>query len=279
MGTSQSSKGASSGTPLVPPWTPDASPAQDQTTPTTPEPNGAPPVQPEQRPEISPRGRFNGARRNISDYAQTGSRESLSRGLGHYAKKGLGGSKNAAKRLGGTSVSAGSLYHALSSLASQVEGQPSTDKLDKNELLNRPRREVIDHIVNALAPTNGTLDSEARQRSMDNALSKLYEEFNDVDICNLSDEQVIFAVETFAIEDVIRRFELDLGQSIIENAPNSIEGAKRFKEAQDYIREVAKDAFKSLKDSGNVMNTATVNKIVNEAIETTFDVFIIEGNI
>ena len=297
MGTSQSSKGSPSGTPMVPPWVPPVpqnfEPNVDLPmevvspqagAPQEPSPDQEQPSGDEQEVNqgematgpipIAPRGRFNASRRHISDFAKTGSVNSLQKGLKHYAKKGVGGGKIAAKRLAGTSKTAGTLFHALSGLASQAQGQaPVLNKLDKNQLQGKPAREIINKIVEALSPTDGTQDSEARKRSIDNSLSDLLEKFPDADLCNLNVEQIEFSVEAFAIEDIIRRFELDLQQTILEKAPGVIEASKRVKEAKDFIREVAKDAFKSLKTKSGVFNEANVSRIISSAIELTFDVF------
>ena len=282
MGTSQSNKGSPSNTPMVPPWTPDPL-APDGPPPVTPDggqpqPDGNQPNDGEEprAPEvpIAPRGRFGGARRNISDYAKTGNSDCLSRGLKHYSSKGMGGGKTAARRLGGTSKTAGQLYNALTGLSSQAPGQPPVfDKLDKNELQGRSAREIVNKVVEALSPTDGTQDSEARKRSIDNALSDLLTTYPDADLCNLDQEQVEYSVEAFAIEDLLRRFELDLGQTIIDNAPSVPEASKRLKDAKDFIREVARDSFREIKENNGYLNERNVKKIVNDALETTFDVF------
>ncbi len=297
MGTSQSSRGAPSNVPLVPSWVPDTS-SNDNTSNEPLSSNNSSSendtdttwqeeldnellqqIKDSHKAEeqLAPRGRFGSARKNISDYAQTGNRESFSRGMKSYSSKGMSGSRNAVRRFGATSKSANSLYQALSALASQQVGNEKLDKLDKNVLARMPKDEVINYIVEALSPTDGTQDGEARKYSMNNALSELLTEFPDADICNLNEDQIDFTVEHFVIEDVVRRFDLDLGQSIIENAPSAVEGAMRFKEAQDFIRQVVQDAFKTLKESGEKMSSENVSSVANKAIEMTFDVFSIEA--
>src|ERR1700739_3155840 len=104
MGTSGSSRGPGGGVPLVPPWVPPISP---QEVPQVPPPDSAPAATP-QLPDIlpspppnvlAPPRRFAGARTGLGNFALTGSRSDLESGLGHYARTGLGGAVQGARRM------------------------------------------------------------------------------------------------------------------------------------------------------------------------------------
>src|SRR5207244_1939990 len=106
MGTSRSSSGSPSGVALVPIWVPDLpAPAEGVVAPPPQEPTDTPPES-EQQVEVSvpraPARRFATARSNLGRFATSGNREALGRALGHYVGTGLGGSRTALKRLGGT---------------------------------------------------------------------------------------------------------------------------------------------------------------------------------
>ena len=169
MGTSQSSSGSPSGVPMVPPWEPDiplpptstegappdASPESDDVT--SPTPTLAEPRQPI---PIAPARRFLGANRNLGDYARSGNGASMRRGLGQYVKKGYGGSATATRRMGGTAQTAQTLFSALSG----GQGNPATatgNPLDPALVAGKSADEVMDAVVEAVRPVDGTQDAEA----------------------------------------------------------------------------------------------------------------------
>ncbi|MFG1500077.1 Qat anti-phage system associated protein QatB [Halobacteriovorax sp. XZX-3] len=286
MGTSKSSKGSPSNVPSTPSWTPDPLEGGGQNNVTyaphnTGTPVGGPdffsendfPVSPESIEfDKAPPRRHLGARKGISDYARTGSRDSLQRGMKNYVKKSLGGSRKAAQRLGGATKSAGSLYHALSSLSGANDFNEN-DLLSREALSSKSPAEIIDYIVDTLAPLDGTQDAETRQWSMNNALSDLYKTYPNADIENLTVEQIDHTVECFAVEELIRRFELDLEQTIIDNAPSNMEGVKRSKDAKSFIRTVAHNSFEELRESGKTLTTDNVTEVINEAYIITCEGF------
>lgn len=214
MGTSQSSKGPPSNVPMVPPWVPDPSSSEPAGS-TGPDDGNAPqaaPKSPNPVPPIAPSGRFWGARTSLNSYAKTGDQNDMRRGVGQYIKQGYGGKHTATQRFGGTTKTAGALYSALSAAASGTttsQGNP----LDPTILSGRSAREVIDAVIEAVCPTDGTQDAEAHRASIDDALSELLNRDENTDLLNLSEEERSFVIERFVAQDVFRRFELDLGST------------------------------------------------------------------
>ena len=214
MGTSSSSSGSPSGAPMVPPWVPDAvpppsdGPGDDDAAP--------PPAQPV---PIAPRARFGAARTRLGSFADTGSHDDMRRGVGHYARKGLGGGATAVRRLGGTARTAGMLFGSLSAAAAG-QGSGSRNQLDPAVLVGRSADEVMSAVVEAVRPVDGTQDGEASRAAIGKALSELLTQFPDADLLNLSEGQRLLATERFIAWDVFNRFELDLGKTIQEKAPS-----------------------------------------------------------
>ena len=145
MGTSSSSSGSPSGTPIVPPWVPDpvpppgVGPEDDGVAPPdddAPDQTAPPPTQPV---PIAPRARFVGARTRLGNFARTGSADDMRKGVGHYARKGLGGGNTAVRRLGGTARTAGTLFSALSAAAAGQASGPGNE-LDPTVLAGPQRR-------------------------------------------------------------------------------------------------------------------------------------------
>jgi len=291
MGTSQSSKGPPGGVPMVPPWVPDvppAAPPPEETAPDdqqgSPPDTGPPPVEepapandapvPASAPAIpiAPAARFLGARRSLGSFARSGDGAAMRRGLGHYVRGGYGGAGVAVRRFGGTASTAGNLYGALSSVASGQAAAPGS-ALDPVLLSGRSAREVIDVVVEAVRPADGTQDAEASRAAISDALSDLLTKFADADLLSLNGEQREFVIERFVAIDVYRRFALDLGKTIQDKAPSAATGLSRLKQVRDYIKETVAASFRKLRDAGRRLSAGRVKDIVGAALRDALEVF------
>lgn len=278
MGTSQSSGGPGSGVSMVPPWTPtppagEASgngaeggdaPADDGTAaPQAPQPVTAP---------IAPPARFLGVRRALGDFARSGDGRDMRRSIGHYVRTGYGGSAIATRRFGGTAATAGALGGALERVAGGQPAEPGSP-LDPALLAGRNVQEVMDAVVEAVRPVDGTQDAEAERAAIRDALTELLTRFPDADLLNLAPEQRAFAIERFTAIDVFRRFELDVGKTIVEKAPSAVTALSRLKEVRDYVKQSVAAAFRKLHDAGRSLTSGRISQVVRDALKETFDVF------
>ncbi len=300
MGTSASSNGPSGGVPLVPPWVPAPVPPIPPVPPTPPGPApdgegaaprdgegqgqqtpGQNPTAPQQAPPVpaapyfspmAPAARFGGARLNLGRFASGGDSRDMRRGLRHYVKSGYGGGGTATRRFGGTAATAGALYGALSGGAG---GQATTAgrPLDRVVLAGRSAREIMDAIVEAVRPADGTQDAEAGRAAIKDALSELLTMFPQADLLNLSEDERGFAIERFVGFDVFRRFQLDLGKTIQDKAPTATTALARLKEIKNYIKETVAAAFRKLRAAGSRLTTGRVNELVRTALTEAFEVF------
>ncbi|SCY98898.1 Qat anti-phage system associated protein QatB [Microvirga guangxiensis] len=282
MGTSQSSGGPGPGVPMVPSWVPDLPavepPAGDDTAPAddaAPEApaDGAPSHEPPIRPiPVAPPARFLGTRRSLGEFARTGDGRDMRRGLGHYVRTGYGGSGTATRRFGGTAGTAGALHGALSSVAAGAPAAPGSP-LNPALLAGRSAQEVMDAVVEAVRPIDGTQDAEASRAAIRDALSELLTRFPDADLLSLDDDQRNFAIERFAAFDVVRRFELDVGKTIIEKAPSAAAALSRLKQVRDFVKETVAASFRKLRAAGRSLSAGRVNRVVRDALRETFVVF------
>lgn len=286
MGTSQSSSGSPSNVPMVPPWVPDAPPADADGHPDGAEGNGndgdaglpdgsplpEPPPPPVQPVPLAPRGRFGPARTSLGRFARTGTKDDMRRGVGHYVRKGLGGAPTAARRFGGTANTAGALYDALSALA-EGRSPEAGNPLDPALLQGRSADDVMDAVVEALRPIDGTQDTEASRDAMNDALAELLGRHPDADLLNLTESQRLFAIEQFAALDVFNRFQLDVGKTLQKKAPNPRAALSRLKEVRDYIREGVAAAVRKTQSGRQALNARRVSEMVREALRDAFNVF------
>lgn len=284
MGTSQSSKGPPGNVPMVPPWVPSIPTPEpvppDGTLPDAPNPDG--PQQPQQAPTspsavpmpspIASRGRFSGARRSLGDFARTGSAGDMRRALGHYVRKGYGGASTAAGRFGGTANTASALYSALS--PSSVGGAAATEgRLDRALLAGRSAQDIMDAVVEAVRPVDGTQDAEVSRAAIKDSLSELLTKFPEANLLELTEGERTFAIERFVGLDVFRRFAIDLGKTIQDKAPSPSTGLARLKEVKNYIKETVSAAFRHLREGGRTLTTGRITQVVHAALLDALKVF------
>ncbi|WP_343243373.1 Qat anti-phage system associated protein QatB [Xanthomonas nasturtii] len=268
MGTSQSSGGPPASGPMIPPWA-DAPPAGGGDTPAPPP--GTPPEPDAPSPQAQPQ-RWTGVRRNLGDFARNGDGRSLRRAVKHYVRSGYGGAATASRRMSSTGSTANALGNALAGLGAGGFAQTGTP-LERSLLTGRSAEEVMDRVVDAVRPVDGTQDAEASRAAIRDALTDLLTQHQDADLMELSMDQREFAIERFVAYDVFQRFELDVGQHIQDNAPTVSEGLARLKEVKDYVRQTVSASFRKLRESGRGLTDANVSQAVREALRDTFEVF------
>ena len=275
MGTSRSSTGPGPGVPLVPPWVPDIPTPLEEGIEENPiadqwdDPETAVPIP---QAILSPTARFGPARRRIGRFATEGGRSDMQRGLGHYVRRGYGGSGTATQRMGGTVRTASKLYGALSF---GTEGQlvESDSQIDFSGLSGKSADEIMDAIVETVRPMDGTLDSEATRVGIRDALSDLLEVFPAANLLTLSDEQRVFAVERYIALDVYNLFRLDIGKTIQERAPTARDALSRLKDVKDYITETVASRFRALRNIGQRLTGSNILNLARQALQQTFEVF------
>lgn len=276
MGTSQSSPGAPSGVPLVPPWVPDpAVPPDEGAGDNGNQDSEVDDAQNEnlRQPEpFAERGRFGPARTSLGNFARTGSNGDMRRGVGHYVRKGLGGSRRATQRFAGTARTAGSLYDALSAAASGQAVAPGSP-LDPALLSGRSADDIMDAVVEAVRPIDGTHDAEASRNAIHNALSDLLNRFPEAELLNLSVSQRVYVIERYMALDVYNRFRLDVGKTLQEKAPSPTAALSRFRDVKDYVIQTVASAIRRVEGSGQSLNAQRIAGMARQALLETFDVF------
>lgn len=280
MGTSQSSNGSPSGVPMVPPWVPEiplpAAPQQGGPPEDVPIDGGEhdtpPRTEPRQPIPIAPARRFGNARRSLGKYANSGDRDCMRRGIGRYVRDGYGGNTTATRRFAGTAQTADTLYSALSGGAASPDAAPG-GQMDPVLIAGRSADAVMDAVVEAVRPVDGTQDTEASRAAIKDALADVLTRFPDADLLNLEAQHRELAIERYVASDVFRRFDLDLGKTIRDKAPNATTGLGRLKEIREYIRETIAASFRRLRDAGQQMVAGRITQIVQSALRDTFKVF------
>lgn len=274
MGTGSSSKGPPSSGPLIPPWTPDP-----------PHPNeGADSDDNENQNQSSnstsnlqsvpdaPPARFRPARTNLGSFANFGSKNDMMRSLGHYVRKGYGGSNIATRRMGRTVQTAGNLFNVLSSLESGKAIELDS-VINRENLAGKSADEVMDALVEVVRPIDGTQDTEVSRRAVRNALSDLLNRYPDTDLLSLSWDQTLYTIECFISLDVFYQFELDLSKTIQENAPSARIALSRLKEIKDFVQQTISREFRELSKASEQFDDWKISEITSKTLRITFEIF------
>lgn len=227
---------------------------------------------------IAPAGRFGNARRSLGDFARSGDTSSMRRAVGRYIQAGYGGHATATRRFSGTARTADALYSALGGTSAAGAGtgtaaSPTVSSLDPVLLTGRSVDDVMDAVVEAVRPVDGTQDTEASRAAIKDALAEMLTRFPDADLLTLEPDQREFAIERYVAADVFRRFDLDLGKTIRDKAPTAAAALGRLKEVRDYIKETVAAAFRTLRNAGRRMAAGRIAQIVRDALRETFKVF------
>lgn len=185
MGTSASSSGPGSGSPLVPPW---ADPTPDAPLP-KPDPQ-----------------RFREFRTALGKYVGGGDRRQLGRALGHYASRSTGGATIGSRRYGSMSTAGGRLVNLLSDLQGGGTGEESIG-VDLSRLKGASTDYAIQEIALALAPDNG--DRERIINGLQAALSHALEGSEAFEPEGLSEDVLVDVLLSYLTEVVFEQIILD----------------------------------------------------------------------
>ncbi len=276
MGTSTSSSGPASNIPMDPPWLDDVNSDGGEVPHTDIDSEEQTPTQqlPEttEAVELAPRARFSMARRNLREFAQTGSRESFKKAAGHYSKKGMGGANNVAKRMKPSTNAISGLVSFLRDVQSNTIQQ--LQQWVETLMSQEPSvNEISDAIIERVSNEGGMIDEESIKDSMANAMSELFEQNPDIDLLNLNDDETWSLVENFLAYEASHRIQLDIGQ-ILESAKlTPKEMVERTEEMYDYLRAEISAQIQPYKSSDKHPEIDKLNAIIQQAIESTFLVF------
>jgi hypothetical protein len=178
----------------------------------------------------------------------------------------------AARRFGGATRTASVLYDALLTVAAGQVPAPGSP-LDPTLLAGRSAQEVMDAVVEAVRPVDGTQDAEASRAAIRDALSDLLTRFPNADLLNLSEEERYFAIERYVGLDVFNRLRLDIGKTLEEKAPSVSAALARLRDIRDYVKEAVSSAFRKLRAATQQLSSIRIGQIIRGALRETFEVF------
>ncbi len=278
MGTSTSSSGPASGISMDPPWLDDVNTGTPQATSSDTEQDGENSTEHEATTPLpvpvvlAPRARFGMARRNLNEFAQTGSRESFKKAVGHYSKKGMGGAGNVVKRMKASTNAATGLVSFLRDV--QSDNIPQLQEWVQTLMAQEPNaNELADAIIDRVSNEGGMIDEESIKDSMANAMSELFEQNPDIDLLNLNDNETWSLVENFLSYEASHRLQLDIGQLLEGANLTPKEMVERTEEMYDYLKAEISAQLQPYKLSDMHPEITKLDAVIQQALESTFLVF------
>lgn len=256
MGTSASKGDAAPGSPLIPPWAnedpvvppgidDDQSDGQDEPAPVAPSP-------------IAPASPFNGFRRSLRRYVETGDRDHARAALGYWASTSRGGARTGTQRLSRAIRGGGSALAALSGVAAGAP--PAAGQLDIRGLAGLPSEVAIARIVDAFCPP-GILDEDALRAALGEALAEAVGGPDTFDPAAVDTNAVRVAMLRFVAELVFISVMTDSGEAL-SAAPPAV-AVQRENDLRGLIREVADVVGTPLLDAaGATLSSADIRGLV-----------------
>ena len=209
MGTSTSSRGPGSNSPLVPPWA-DVDGLGPGSTP--------------------PPDRFRAFRTALGKFVSSGEDRQLRKALGHYARTSTGGSTDGARRFGAMARSGGALFDTLSALRGGGNAQDVTG-VNLSGLSGADTDIAIEAIVDALAVVDG--DADRVRAAMTEALSECLEGLDEFDFAHISDEMLVAVMLAYTRNCIFVQIMLDSRDAFSKAAATG-----RLEQAEQALREL-----------------------------------------
>jgi hypothetical protein len=223
MGTSQSSTGPGSRSPLVPPWADD---------------------KPEQPLPLPTPARFKSFRRSLGSYISNNERSQLNEAVAHYARTASGGSESVARRLGKITKAGANLFYVLNG----ATPSPGDSPIDLKSLLGLPCEQAISIIAQALTPEDG--DKDKICSAMQHALIEALDGIDTFDTQSITDDVLINIMIGYLSESIFLQIVMDAGR-----AWNRAKTSTQALQAELALRELIKvvvDKYMEPKLNGNI---------------------------
>lgn len=293
MGTSGSSRGPGSNTPLVPSWLDEPTPAGplpggDDAGPPA-DPNRAqdmepavPQANPQPAPEIRPPpmpARFQSARRNFSAFARSGGtdRGALRRAVQDYVRSGTRGGGNAARRMGASRAAASGVLGVFRGF--QREGVDATlRRLNLANFIGRPPEDVFLALTDAICRDGGPVDEGIARDAWLETVAEL-DTFGIEDTAGLTPEQMREVFLGFVAHAIETRLFQDIGANGLRVAAD-LQAIEAFEaQLRSYIRRSVRDSFSADLRQLGTFSDQQIKAIVDQTYREAWDLLEAWGDV
>lgn len=272
MGTSSSSAGPGSATPLVPTWLEPAAgpaaptnPTQPPQLPTNPVPAAPTPIPP---PAAN---RFRDARWNFSRFASSGGtdRRSLGRAISTYVSTSSGGARTAARRLAPSRAAASGIIGFLSDARARGTTE-ALRRLNLPDLAGRPIHDIFVALTDVLCPDGGSIDEGIARDAFIETIAEALEA-GIVDLANLTADQMLTIFEMFVARSIEGRLHNDIGTKAITfpASNNAVQAVQD--QVHDFISGRVHDCIHGMRNQLTTLRRPSLDAIVNRVYIESFE--------
>ena len=174
--------------------------------------NGADALGDPQLPPLNPARRLAGARTALAGALRGGGRDQIKSAARRMVGRGMGGPARAARTMRATAQGAGALGQFLTQ-ARDGTNPRVVDWVARVRAANLSANDLILEVVREVIPNSGSVDEESLRNAATETLSMLYEKSPDVDVFDLTDQQIADVIGFTVANDLCNRMDLLLGQT------------------------------------------------------------------
>ena len=184
---------------------------------------------------LNPSRRLAGARTAMSGFLGGGGRGDFKSAAKRMVGRGMGGPTRAANTMRSTAQGAG----ALGQFLTQARDGTNPDVINwvqRVRAANLSANDLILEVVKEVIPNSGSVDEESLRNAATETFSMLYETSPDVDIFNLTDQQIADIIGFTVANDICNRVDLLLGQSYekLKYTPQQVQLCRN--DIREYVR-------------------------------------------
>lgn len=291
MGTSGSSSGSRSETPLVPTWlselpTEPLPGSGDAVDPDGDENERVDPSPPEEvvvapRPSIDPPpepNRFRRARSNFSRFAGSGGSDirALRRAVRDYARSGTGGSGNAVRRMG-TSRTAASNALAILRGFQRDSVRETLLYLNLESLVGSSPQEVFLGLTEVVCREGGSVDEAIARDAWLDTVAEI-DKLGIVDLEDLENDQIQEIFLNFIAHAIEALLYQEIGVNGFQYAESLASISGFDEQLRSYIQRAVRDSFSSDLMDLSSMSDANIREVVDRTFQETWELLELLGD-
>lgn len=275
MGTSGSSSGSGSGTPLVPSWLDEPS--------SPPLPGDAPDASQDEQQDVdgdearppmpapAQAERFRSARTNFSRFAGSGGsdRRALRRAVRDYVRSGTGGSRNAVRRMGPSRTAAANALGVFREI--RRDGvQETLRRLNLFNLSGGSVQDIFTGLTEVVCQDGGSIDEAIARDAWLETIAEM-DQLGIVDPETLTEDQVRVLFLNFVAHSIEARLYQEIGINGFKLS-ESLEDIEAFdRQFRDYIERSVRDSFSSDMSGLSNMTDDDIRQVVDATYQEAWE--------
>jgi hypothetical protein len=272
MGTANRYGGPEPSSALIPTWLdepePDITPEEKDDADDSPRSDDTPILPRQSLPPAADANRFNSARRSFNSFAQTRDREKLQRAVSSYVRSGAGGSRSAARKMGGARRATGRVVSFLQDVRS-AGVEAALTNLGFAHLVGQPAEAALAALTDAFCLPGGPIDQAIVRDAWDEAVLILAEE-GISDLSAVTQEQWHALLIDFITNAIEARIFNEIGPQGISLPPDIAAIDRLQEDLHDIIRGAVDDAVGDRFDDNRTMTQSEIQLVTDAVYDHAF---------